>query len=117
VPSPINVAIDSNQGDVSSQTTTEGTTHSSTPPKPAPIMGIMRMSSSLASMPRRNRLNTNGNGPDEFGWDSSVWRMVHWSDEIGVAGSATEAETERRAGSGAPFTQNSTLNLLSRTGS
>jgi hypothetical protein len=68
-------------------------------------------------MPRRNRLNTNGNGPDAFGRDSPVRRMVHWPDEIGVAGSATEAETERHVGSGAPFTDNSRLDLPSRTGS
>jgi hypothetical protein len=43
--------------------------------------------------------------------------MVHWPDGIGEAGSATEAETERRAGSGAPFVENSRLELSSRTGS
>jgi hypothetical protein len=95
----------------------EGTIPSSTTLKPIPIMGIIRTSSSLASMPRRNRLNTNGNGPDAFGQDSPVRRMVHWPDEIGVAGSATEAETERRVGSGAPFTEDSRLDLSSRTGS
>jgi hypothetical protein len=72
----------------------EGIIPSSMPPKPVPITGIMRMSSSRASMPRRNRLNTNGNGPDVFSRDSPVRRMVHWSDEIGAVGSATEAETK-----------------------
>jgi hypothetical protein len=77
----------------------------------------MRASSSLVSMPRRNRLNTNGNGPNAFSRDSPVWRMVHWSDEIGEVGSATEAEMGRRVGSGAPFIQDSGLDLPPRTGS
>jgi hypothetical protein len=68
-------------------------------------------------MPRRNRLNPNGNGPDAFGWDSPVQRMVHWSDEIGIVGSATEAEMGQRVGSGASFIQDSRLDLPSRTGS
>jgi hypothetical protein len=80
-------------------------------------MGIMRASSSLASMPRRNRLNTNGNGPDAFGRDSPVRGMGHWSDKIGVADSATEAETGQRTGSRALFTEDSRLDLPSRTGS
>jgi hypothetical protein len=95
----------------------EGTIPSSTTLKPVPITGIMRTSSSLASMPRRNRLNTNGNGPDTFGQDSPVRRMVHWADEIGIVGLATEAETERRVGSGVPFTEDSKINFPSRTGS
>jgi hypothetical protein len=61
-------------------------------------------------MPERLRLN-NENGPDAFGRDSPVRRMGHWLDEIGAAGSATEAETERRVDSGAPFIQNSRLNF------
>jgi hypothetical protein len=77
----------------------------------------MRTSSSLASMPRRNRLNTNGNGPDGFGQDSPVQRMVHWADEIGVAGSATEAETRWHMGSGTPFIENPRLDFPSRIGS
>jgi hypothetical protein len=52
-----------------------------------------------------------------FGQDSPVRWIGHWSDEIGTVGSATEAETEQRAGSGAPFIQDSRLNFLSRTGS
>jgi hypothetical protein len=95
----------------------EGIIRSSTVPMPVPIMGIMRASSSLASMPRRNRLNTNGNGPDAFGRDSPVWGMGHWSDKIGVADLATEAETGQRAGSRAPFTEDSRLDLPSQTGS
>jgi hypothetical protein len=116
VHSPINAVTNSNQDDVSSQTTTEGTIRSSTSPKPAPIMGIMRMSSFPASMPRRNRLNTNGNGPDAFGRDSPVRRMVHWSDEIGVAGSVTETEIGRCKGSGVP-SEDSRPDLSSQTGS
>jgi hypothetical protein len=113
VRSPINVATNSNPDDALSQTIMEDTIRSSTTPKPVPIMGIMRMLSSLASMPRRKRLNTNGNGPDVFSWDSPVWRMVHWSDEISVAGSATEAETGRHMGRGVLFIDH----LPSRTGS
>jgi hypothetical protein len=68
-------------------------------------------------MPERLRLN-NGNGPDAFGRDSPVRGLGHWSDKIGAAGSATEAETEQRAGSGAPFTNDSRLNSFSsQTGS
>jgi hypothetical protein len=95
----------------------EGIICSSIAPKPVPITGIMRTSSSPASMPRRNRLKTNGNGPNTFGQDSPVWRMVHWSDEIGVAGLVTEAEMERRVGSGVLFIEDSRLDLPSRTGS
>jgi hypothetical protein len=79
-------------------------------------MGIMRTSSSLASMPRRNRLNTNGNGPDAFGRDSPVWRMVHWSDEIGVVDSVTETETGQCEGCGVP-SEDSRPSLSSQTGS
>jgi hypothetical protein len=111
-----NIAIDSNQDNALSQTTTEGTIPSLTTPKPVPITGIMRTSSSLASMPRRNRLNPNGNGPDAFDQDSPVQRMVHWSDEIGVADSVTETETGQRVGCRAP-SEDSRLNFSSRTGS
>jgi hypothetical protein len=117
VHSPINIATNSNQGSASSRTTMEGIIPSSITLKPVPIMGIMRTSSSLVSMPRRNRLNTNGNGPDAFGQNSPVRRMVHWSDEIGETGSVTEAETERRVGSGALFTEDSKKDLPSQTGS
>jgi hypothetical protein len=70
----------------------------------------------VASMPEQLRLN-NGNGPNTFGRDSPVQRMGHWSDKIGAAGSATEAETEQRMGSGAPFTEDQQLDFPSRTGS
>jgi hypothetical protein len=93
----------------------EGITPSLTTPKPVPITRIMRTSSSLASMPRRKRLNTNGNGPDAFGRDSPVRRMVHWSDEIGVVDSVTETETGRHEGCGAPF-EDSRPDSSSRTG-
>jgi hypothetical protein len=67
-------------------------------------------------MPDRDRLN-NGNGPDAFGRDSPVRGLGHWSDEIGAAGSATEAETEWCMGSGAPFIEDFGLSSLSRPGS
>jgi hypothetical protein len=67
-------------------------------------------------MPDRLRLK-NGNEPDTFGRDSPVWGLGHWSDEIGTAGSATEAETEWRVGSGAPFIPDPGFNSPSRTGS
>jgi hypothetical protein len=67
-------------------------------------------------MPEGIRLN-NGNEPDTFGRDSPVRQMGHWSDGIGAAGSATEAEMEQRTGSGAPYTEDSRLNFPSRTGS
>jgi hypothetical protein len=117
VDSPINVVSGSSLDGVSSRTTMEGITHSSTTQKPVPIMGIMRILSSLANMPRGNRLNTNGNGPNTFGQDSPVRRLGHWSDEIGAMGSVTEAETGQHAGSGASFIEDSRLDLPSRTGS
>jgi hypothetical protein len=95
----------------------EDITPSSITPKPVPIMGIMRTSSSLANMPRGKRLNPNGNGPDAFGRDSPVQGMGCWSDEIGKAGSVTEAEMGRHMGSRAPSIEDSRLGLLSRTGS
>jgi hypothetical protein len=52
-------------------------------------------------MPRGKRLNY-GNEPDAFGQDSPVWGLGHWLDEIGTAGSATEAEMGWCVGSGAP---------------
>jgi hypothetical protein len=70
----------------------------------------------VVSMPEQIRLN-NGNGPNMFGRDSPVRQMGHWLDEIGTAGSATEAEMEQHVGSGAPFTEDSRLNFPSRTGS
>jgi hypothetical protein len=67
-------------------------------------------------MPRRNRLNTNGNGPDDFGWDSPVRGWGAGQTKLVVANLATEAETGRRAGCGAP-SEDSRLNPSSRTGS
>jgi hypothetical protein len=67
-------------------------------------------------MPRRNRLNTNGNGPDDFGRDSPVRGWGTGRTKLVVADSATEAETGRRAGCGAP-PEDSRLDLSSRTGS
>jgi hypothetical protein len=67
-------------------------------------------------MPRRNRLNTNGNGPNDFGWDSPVRGWGAGQTKLVEADSATEAETRRRAGSGAP-SEDSRLDLSSRTGS
>jgi hypothetical protein len=67
VDSPINVATGTNPADAPSPNTMEGIIPSSITPEHVPIMGIMRASSSQANMPRRNRLNTNGNGPDDLG--------------------------------------------------
>jgi hypothetical protein len=72
VDSPTNDATVTNQVVVLSPTTIEGIIPTSTTHKHVPITGIMRASSSQANMPRRNRLNTNGNGPDDFGRDSPV---------------------------------------------
>jgi hypothetical protein len=114
--SPTNVATDSNQDGASSPTTMEGIIRSLTPPKPVPITGIMRMSSSPASMPRRNRLNTNENGPNAFGWDSPVQGWGTGQMNLVVADSVTEAETRRRMGCGV-LSEDSRLDLSSRTGS
>jgi hypothetical protein len=94
----------------------EGITPTSTTRERAPITGIMRASSSRANMPRRNRLNTNGNGPNDLGWDSPVRGWGTGRLKLVVADSVTEAETGRRAGCGAP-SEDSTLDLSSRTGS
>jgi hypothetical protein len=115
-PYPTNVATPSPQGDVSYPTTTVGIIRLWNTPKPTPTKGTIKGKSSVASMSEGIRLN-NGNGPDTFGRDSPVRWMGHWSDGIGAAGSATEAEMERHAGKGAPFTEDSRLNFPSQTGS
>jgi hypothetical protein len=94
----------------------EGTIPSSTTPKPVPITGIMRTSSSRASMPRRNRLNPNGNGPDDFSQDSPVRGWGAGQLKLVVVDSVTEAETGQHAGYGAP-SEDSRLDLSSQTGS
>jgi hypothetical protein len=110
VPSPINGAIPWPQGDVWYPSTIVGTTHSSMPLKPAYTKVTTKGCPSVVSMPEWLRLK-HGNEPNTFGRDSPVWRMGHWSDEIGAVGSATEAETEQCVGSGAPFTKDSGLNF------
>jgi hypothetical protein len=67
-------------------------------------------------MPRGNRLNTNGNGPDDFGWDSPVRGWGIGQSKLVVADSVKEAETGRREGCGAP-SEDSKPNFPSRTGS
>jgi hypothetical protein len=67
-------------------------------------------------MPRGNRLYTNGNGPNDFGWDSPVRGWGAGQTKLVVADSATEAETGQRVGCGAP-SEDSRLDLPSRTGS
>jgi hypothetical protein len=114
--SPTNDAIGINQVAAPSPNTMEDITPTSTTRKHVPITGIMRASSSWASMPRRNRPNTNGNGPDDFGRDSPVWGWGAGQTKLVVAGSATEAETGRRVGCGA-LPEDSRLDLSSRTGS
>jgi hypothetical protein len=109
---PINVATSSNLGDASSPTITEDTIPSSIIPKLVPITGIMRVSFSQANMPRGNRLNTNGNGPDTFGRDSPVWGWGTGQMNLVVADSVTEAETRRRTGCGAS-SEDSRLDLSS----
>jgi hypothetical protein len=111
-----NVAIDTNQVVVPSLNTMEGITLTSITHKHVPITGIMRASSSQASMPRRNRLNTNGNGPDDFSWDSPVRGWGAGQSKLVVADSVIETEMRRRKGCGAP-SEDSSLNLSSRTGS
>jgi hypothetical protein len=67
-------------------------------------------------MPRGNGLNTNGNGPDDISRDSPARGWGVGQSKLVVADSATEAETGRRAGCGAP-SEDSRLDLPSRTGS
>jgi hypothetical protein len=43
--------------------------------------------------------------------------LGHWSDEIGAAGSATEAEMGRHVGSGVPFIEDFGLSSPSQPGS
>jgi hypothetical protein len=116
VVSPTNVATDTDQVVVPSPTTMEGIIPSLTTPKHVPIMRIMRVSFSQASMPRRSRLNTNGNGPDNFGWDSPVRGWGAGQSKLVVANSATEAEMGWHAGCRVP-SEDSRLDLSSRTGS
>jgi hypothetical protein len=94
----------------------EVTTPISITRKHIPITGIMRASSSRASMPRGDRLNTNGNGPDDFGRDSLVRGWGASQTKLVVADSVTEAETGWCAGCGAP-SEDSRLDISSRTGS
>jgi hypothetical protein len=101
VDSPTNDATVTNQVAVLSLTTMEDITPTSTTHKHVPITGIMRASSFQASMPRRNRLNTNGNGPDTFGRDSPVRGWGAGQSKLVVADSAAKAETGRRTGCGA----------------
>jgi hypothetical protein len=67
-------------------------------------------------MPRRNRLNTNGNGPNAFGRDSPVQGWGAGQSKLVVADSAAEAETGWRVGCGVP-SEDSRLDLSSQTGS
>jgi hypothetical protein len=67
-------------------------------------------------MPRGNGLNTNGNGPDDFGRDSPVRGWGAGQTKLVVTDSATEAETGWRAGCGAP-SEDPRIALSSRTGS
>jgi hypothetical protein len=115
-PCPTNIATALNQGNVSSPTTTEGTILSSTTQQHVPITGIMRVSSSQANMPRRNRLNPNGNGPDDFDRDSLVRGWGAGQLKLVVANSAAKAEMGQRAGCGAP-SEDSRPDFSSRTGS
>jgi hypothetical protein len=115
VDSPTNDATVTDQGVVPSLTTMEGITLTSTTHKHVPITGIMRTSSSQASMPRRNRLNTNGNGPNDFGWDSPVQGWGAGQLKLIVADSAAEAETGQHVGCGAS-SEDSRLDPLSQTG-
>jgi hypothetical protein len=113
VDSPINVAINLNLDGASSQTTMEGTIPSLITQRPVPITGIMRASSSWASMPRGNRLNPNGNGPNAFGRDSPVWGWGAGQMKLVIVDSATEAETGWHMGSGVPSIEDSRSDLLS----
>jgi hypothetical protein len=116
VASPTNIVTNWPWGNARSPTTITGITYSSTTPTPAPTGEITKESSLAASMPRRNRLKY-GNGPNVFGRDGPVWRLGHWSDEIGTVGSVTKAEMEWHTGSGVPFNKDSRLNFQSWIGS
>jgi hypothetical protein len=94
----------------------EGITPSSITPERVPITGIMRASSSRANMPRGNRLNTNENGPEDFGRDGPVRGWGTSQLNLVVADSAAEAETGRHAGCRAP-SEDSRPDPSSRTGS
>jgi hypothetical protein len=113
---PTNVAIDTNQVIVPSPNTMEGITLTSITHEHVPITGIMRAFSSQMSMPRRNRLNTNGNGPNDFGWDSPVRGWGAGQSKLVVADSVIETETGQREGCRA-LSEDSSLDLSSRTGS
>jgi hypothetical protein len=99
---PTNVATDTNQVVAPSPNTMEGITPTLTSHKHVPIKGIMRAPSSQASMPRGNRLYTNGNGPDDFSQDSPVRGWGIGQSKLVVADSVTETKTGRRVGCGAP---------------
>jgi hypothetical protein len=114
--SSINIATVTDQVVAPSPTTMKGITPTSTTRKHVPITGIMRASSFQASMPRRNRLNPNGNGPDNFGWDSPVQGWGAGQSKLVVADSAAEAEMGRRVSYRVP-SEDSRPNLSSRTGS
>jgi hypothetical protein len=114
--SSINIATVTDQVVAPSPTTMKGITPTSTTRKHVPITGIMRASSFQASMPRRNRLNPNGNGPDNFGWDSPVQGWGAGQSKLVVADSAAEAEMGRRVSYGVP-SEDSRPNLSSQTGS
>jgi hypothetical protein len=113
---PTNVATDTNLDAVPFPNIMEGITSSLITLGPVPITGIMRASFSRVSMPRRNGLNTNGNGPDDFGWDGPVRGWGAGQLKLVVADSATEAETGQCAGCGAP-SEDSRTDFPSRTGS
>jgi hypothetical protein len=113
---PTNDATDTNQAIVPSPTTMEGIILTSTTPKHVPIMGIMRASSSQVGMPRRNRLNTNGNGPDDLSRDSPVRGWGAGQSKLVVADSVAEAKMGRRMSCGVP-SEDSRPDPSSRTGS
>ncbi len=98
-PSPINVVTSFPQNDVWSRNTTQDTIHLSTTPRPVRTEATTTEDWSQANMPRRKRLNY-GNGLDVFSQDSPVRGLRHMTDEIGEAGSAIAAKTERRVNGG-----------------
>jgi hypothetical protein len=63
-------------------------------------------------MPRRNRLNANGNGPDDFSQDSPARGWGAGQSKLVIADSVTETETGRHVGRGAP-SEDSSLDLSS----